>query len=120
MSSDPSILEEILGDLSLLRDHESELIAALTALIDSPDRPAVPSHIRGVFKLAKAAFDDSAARFLIQPHWKFNNQAPIVVAQTAEGAQEVEDLLGHIIHGICVLETAASYSVKHEHESPEA
>ncbi len=99
MADEPYTLEGILGDLELLRSHEEELAASLTALLDAPD---LPEHIRRVFKLAREAFKDGASRFLMHPHWKLNYEAPIVVAQTVEGAHEVEMLLGRIIHGICV------------------
>ena len=102
MADQQYILSEILGDLKLLRDHENELIRALSVLVDSPEVPGVPEHIRLVFKLAKEAFNDSAAQFLIHPHWKLNYEAPLVVAQSADGAHEVGLLLGRIIHGICV------------------
>lgn len=99
MSDERYSFEEILFDLELLRDHERELIENLTALIESG---SAPDRIAGVLKLARDAFGADAARFLIDPHWKLNHEPPILVARTLEGAQEVELLLGRIIHGICV------------------
>jgi uncharacterized protein (DUF2384 family) len=95
-------LWEILRDLELIRSHENKLIRALATLIDSPDASAVPEHVRRVFNLAREAFGDNAARFLMNLDSTLNHEAPIVVAQTAKGAQEVANLLGRIIHGICV------------------
>ena len=91
-------LEEILGDLALLRDHEREVLAHLTALIESKN---APERMARVFKLAREAFGADAARFLIDPHLMLNHEPPIVVARTPDGAQQVELLLGRIIHGIC-------------------
>lgn len=99
MSECQHTLEEIISDLELLRDHERDLIKKVTALIVSSD---APEQMTTVFKLARDAFDTDAARFLIEPHWLLRDRAPIVVAMTLEGAQEVETLLGRIIHGICV------------------
>lgn len=65
-------LEEILGDLELLRDHERELVENLTALIESRN---APEHMARVLQLARDAFGADAARFLIHPHWKFNHRA---------------------------------------------
>jgi putative toxin-antitoxin system antitoxin component (TIGR02293 family) len=92
-------LEEVIADLDLLRQHERELTAKVTALIESGNLPA---QMATVIKLARDAFRDDAARFLIEPHWELYDKAPIDVARTPEGAQEVETLLGKIIHGICV------------------
>lgn len=101
MSSELHKLRKILGHLAMIRDNENELIGELTILIDSPDMPDVSEHTRRVFRLAKDTFGGGAAQFLIHRHWKLNNQAPIVVAQSEEGAHEVEMLLIRIINGIC-------------------
>jgi len=97
MSNQQHGLSEILDNLKLLRHRENELISALSLLIDSPGATAVPEHVRRVFELAKDAFNGDATRFLINPHWSLNYEAPLVVAQSAHGAHEVEVLLARIM-----------------------
>jgi len=99
MSDKKYTLQQILQELKFHQSRERELLIHLTRLLEDPD---LPEHIKRVFKLAREAFHQDAARFLIHPHWKFNSEAPIIIAQNEEGAHDVEILLGHIIHGISV------------------
>lgn len=92
-------LAAILMELTAVRERENELLSRLTALLATPP-PDMPAHLAKVCAQALELFEEDAARFLTTPHRELHGERPIVVAQTPEGADRVEDLLGRIIYGI--------------------
>ena len=99
MNDEKHILQQIIEELKAHQFRERELLLHLT---QPPGDPDSPEHIKRVFKLARDAPHEDAALLLLHPHWKFNSEAPLIIAQNAEGAREVEALLGNIIHGVSV------------------
>ena len=92
-------LAAILSELAAARERDNELLSRLTTLLNAP-APDMPAHLAKVCAQALELFADDAARFLTTPHWELHREWPIRVAQTAEGAGRVEDLLGRITYGI--------------------
>jgi uncharacterized protein (DUF2384 family) len=99
MNDEKHTFQQVIQELKAHQSREREILNHLTQLLEDPD---LADHIKRVFKLAREAFHEDAARFLIHPHWKFNSEAPLIIAQNEEGAREVEALLGNIIHGVSV------------------
>ena len=92
-------LAAIFAELAAMRERENELLTCMTTLLATPS-PDMPAHLAKVCAQAVELFEEDAARFLTSPHRELHNERPIVVAQTPEGADRVEDLLGRIIYGI--------------------
>ena len=99
MNDEKHTFQQVIQELKAHQLRERDILNHLTQLLEDPD---LPDHIKRVFKLAREAFHEDAARFLIHPHWKLNSEAPIIIAQNVGGAREVEALLGNIIHGVSV------------------
>lgn len=60
-------------------------------------------HQDRIKQLALALFqrnEESATRWLITPRKALGYKRPIDIASTEEGAQEIENLIGRIEHGI--------------------
>jgi hypothetical protein len=92
-------LAAILSELAAVRQRENELLTCVTSLLVSPP-PDMPAHLAKVCAQALELFEEDAARFLTTPHRELHGERPIAVAQTPDGADRVEDLLGRITYGI--------------------
>ena len=60
----------------------------------------MPAHLARICAQALELFEEDAARFLTTAHRELYGEKPIVLAQTPEGADRVEDFLGRITYGI--------------------
>ena len=92
-------LAAILSELAAVRQRENELLTCLTSLLASPP-PDMPAHFAKICAQALELFEEDAARFLTTAHRELYGEKPIVLAQTPEGADRVEDLLARITYGI--------------------
>ena len=92
-------LAAILAELTVARERDGELLTRLTRLLNAPSSD-LPPHLAKVCAQAIELFAEAAARFLTTPHWELQGERPILVAQTPDGAERVEDLLGRITYGI--------------------
>ena len=92
-------LAAILSELAAVRQRENELLTCLTTLLATPP-PDMPAHLARICAQALELFEEDAARFLTTAHRELHGKTPIVVAQTPDGADRVEGLLGRITYGI--------------------
>lgn len=89
----------ILVDLESLRERKAELLSQMSAVLDSNSLD-LPAHTWAVIALAKEVFAEDMVEFLVTPHRELEGETPIQVAQDAEGAKCVEELLQRILYGI--------------------
>ena len=97
--SGESHLESILSRLAASKECELGLLAQLDSLLGSA---ALPPHVARVVTQGREVLDEDAVRWLATPHWSLDHQMPLQVAQSAEGAARVEDLLTRIAAGMPV------------------
>lgn len=94
-------LQSLLSELAAARAHEEAVITRILEL-GGIVRPGVSERAVAIVTEARQIFGSSTARFLTTPHPELGGDSPIQAAQTADGASRVEQVLGHIRHGICV------------------
>ena len=68
----------------------------------SPDDADTFHHFLRAFHAAKQYFGDPklAEKWLVTPNPTFQDQAPLCICATPEGAEQVVQLLGRLAHGI--------------------
>ena len=92
-------VDSTLSRLVAAKEHEHELLAQLDALLQTVD---LPEYVASVVNHAREAFGTDAVRWLSTPHYNLSQQMPLRCAQSAEGAQRVEDLITRIVAGMPV------------------
>lgn len=98
--NDTARINALLSTLATSRERETELLAQLDALLKQP--ADLPAHVTRVVAQAREVLDEDAVRWLSRAHYSLGHQTPLECAQTAEGAQRVEDLLTRIAVGLPV------------------
>ena len=93
-------INALLSTLAASRERETGFLAQLDALLKQP--ADLPAHVARVVTQAREVLDEDAATWLATPHWSLGNQMPLEAAQSAAGAQRVEDLLTRIAAGLPV------------------
>lgn len=94
-------LQALLSELAAVRAHEEAVITRISELGDTV-RPGISERVVAIVSEARKIFGSSTARFLTSSHPELGSDSPIEAAQTADGASRVEQVLGHMRHGICV------------------
>ena len=94
-------LKSLLSELAAARADEEAVLTRISELGDTV-RPGISERVVAIVTEAREIFGSSTARFLTSPHPELGGDSPIEAAQTADGALRVEQVLGHMRHGICV------------------